>query len=220
MKSQHYSLLLCILFLTGCSALIPTPTPPPAAPVDVSLFTGIPCAIPCWHGLQVGRSAEDEVISTLQKLNYVDQDTIQIHRGSSEVEIIAGCTSPARECLKFNVANDVLMKIVVGINYEIRVDEVIEQLGEPHYLGVSANEGEVVACEVYLIWRTSGLVLASTFDANSEGVEKYCNVVRDSGKIPASLLIEEARLIGGLELVNLLTSGDQLFTFSGTLADQ
>src|SRR6185436_9140219 len=107
--------------------------------------------------------------------------------------------------------------IVVGINYEIRADEAIEQLGEPHYLGVSAAEGEITACEVYMIWRTSGLVLASTFDKNRDGAEKYCDVVRDTGKIPSSFIIAEARLIAGLELVNLLTSGDQLFTFSGTL---
>ena len=217
MKSKLSGLLLCILFLTSCSGLIP-PQTPPGEQIDRSLFTGVPCAVPCWHGLEVGRSAESEVVSTLQKLNYIDQDTIQINRRSSGVEIMASCTSPARECLKFNVENDVLTKIVVGVNYEIRVDEAIEQLGEPHYLGVSATEGEVVACEVYLIWRTSGLVLTSSFATNSEGVEKYCNVVRDSGKIPASLLIEEARLIAGFELVNLLTSGDQLFTFSGTLA--
>ncbi len=217
MKSRLYGLLLCVLFVSGCSGLL-LPETPPAEQVDRSLFTGVPCAVPCWHGLEVGRSAEDEVISTLQKLDYIDQATVQINRRSSGVEIIANCTSPARECLKFNVADDVLMKIVVGINYEVRADEAIEQLGEPHYLGVSAAEGEMAACEVYMIWRTSGLVLASTFDTNSDEAEKYCDVVRDTGKIPSSFIIAEARLIAGLELVNLLTSGDQLFTFSGTLA--
>jgi hypothetical protein len=217
MKSKLYGLLLCVLFVSGCSGLLLRETPP-AEQVDRSLFTGVPCAVPCWHGLEVGRSAEDEVISTLQKLDYIDQATVQINRRSSGVEIIANCTSPARECLKFNVADDVLMKIVVGINYEVRADEAIEQLGEPHYLGVSAAEGEMAACEVYMIWRTSGLVLASTFDTNSDEAEKYCDVVRDTGKIPSSFIIAEARLIAGLELVNMLTSGDQLFTFSGTLA--
>ena len=221
MKSKFYGLILCILFLTGCSALRPPQsTPPPAEQVDRSLFTGIPCAAPCWHGLEVGRSAENEVISTLQKLNYIDQNTIQVNRKSSGVEIIASCTSPAKECLEFDVENDVLRKIIVGLNYEIRVDEAIEQLGDPHYLGVSATDGETVACEVYMIWRTSGLVLASSFATDSEGVEKYCDVVRETGKIPSSLLIAEARLIAGLELVNLLTSGGNLFSFSGTLADR
>ena len=218
MRSKLYGLLLCILFLTGCSGLIPAQTPP-AEQIDRSLFTGIPCAVPCWHGLEVGRSTENEVMSTLQRLNYIDPDTIQTTRRSSDVEITASCASPVKECLKFNVTSDVLTKIVVGLNYEIRADEAIQQLGEPHYLGVSATDEELLACEVYMIWRNSALVLAATVAANSEGVEKYCDVVRDTGKVPSSLIIGEARLISGVELVNLLTSGGKLFGFSGTLPD-
>lgn len=222
MKSKLYGLVLCILLLTGCGESTPPPptAPPSSEQIDRSLFTGIPCAAPCWHGLEVGRSIESEVISTLQKLNYIDKETIQVTRGSSEVEISARCANPVKECLKFNITNDVLTKIVIGINYEIRVDEAIEHLGEPHYLGVSAADGEILACEVYMIWRNSGLVLAATVAANSEGVEKYCDVVSSTGKVPSGLLIAEARLISGVELLTVLTGNGQLFGFSGTLPDQ
>ena len=214
MKPRLCGLVICLLFLTGCGELIPPPTtPPPSEQIDRSLFTGNPCAAPCWHGLEVGRSVESEVISIVQKLNYIDHDTIQISRSSSDVEIIASCAEPVKECLKFNVANDVLTKIVVDLNYEIRVDEAIQHLGDPHYLGVSAADGDIFACEVYMIWRNSGLVLASPFAANSAGAQKYCDVVRDTGKVPSSLLIAEARLISGIELVTLLTSDTRLFSF-------
>lgn len=221
MKPRMYGLVICLLFLTGCGELIPAPTsPPPEAQTDRSLFTGVPCAAPCWHGLEVGRSVESEVMSTVQKLNYVDHDTIQITRNISGVQIIASCASPAKECLKFDVVNDVLTKIVFDLNYEIRVDEAIQHLGDPHYLGVSAADGDVFACEVYMVWRNSGLVLASPLAANSAEAQKYCDIVRDTGKVPSSLLIAEARLISGIELVNLLTSDTRLFSFSGTLSDQ
>lgn len=221
MKPRLYGLVLCLLFLTGCGEPIAPPTtPPPSEQIDRSLFTGNPCAAPCWHGLEVGRSVESEVISTVQKLNYIDQDTVQITRNVSGVQIIASCSPPAKECLKFDVANDVLTKIVVGLNYEIRVDEAIQHLGDPHYLGVSAADGDIFACEVYMVWRNSGLVLASPFAANSAEVQKYCDVVRDTGKVPSSLLIAEARLISGIELVNLLTGSGKLFGFSGTLSDR
>ena len=221
MKSKLYTLLICTLLLTGCGEQIAPPTTtPPEAQTDRSLFTGIPCAAPCWHGLEVGRSAESEVISTLQKLNYVEQDTIQVSRSLSGTEITADCISSAKECLKFDVANDLLTKMVVSLNYDVRVDEAIEHLGEPHYLGVVAIEGETFACEVYMVWRNSGLVLASPVAPNREEAAKYCDVVRDTGKVPSSLLIAEARLISGVELVTLLTSSSELFGFSGTLADQ
>ena len=216
MKSKLYARLFCSLFLTSCSQVAPPPTSIINDPIDRGIFTGVPCAVPCWHGLQVGKSVESEVMSTLQQLDYIDEDTIQITRRASGVEIIASCSSPARECLKFDVANDVLAKIVVGIHYEIRVDEAIEQLGEPNYLGVSTTDGGPIACEMQLIWRNSGLVLASTVAADSEAIEKHCEVVSSTGKIPPGLLIAEARLISGIELVTLLTSGGQLFQFLGT----
>jgi hypothetical protein len=220
MKSKFYILLICILVLTGCAHATPLPRAAIADQIDRSLFTGNPCAAPCWHGLEVGRSSESEVMSTVQKLNYIDQDTVQITRNVSGVQIIASCASPAQECLKFDVANDVLTKIVVDLNYDMRVDEAIQHLGDPHYLGVSAANGDIFACEVYMIWRNSGLVLASPFAANSAEIQKYCDVVRDTGKVPSSLLITEARLISGIELVTLLTSDTRLFSFSGTLSDQ
>lgn len=220
MKSKLYGLLIGILLLTGCSEATPLPSITIPDQIDRGLFTGIPCTVPCWHGLEVGKSTESEVISTVQKLNFINRDTIQINRRTADVEIIASCVAPVKECLKFDVANDVLTKMVVGLNYEIRVDEAIEHLGNPHYLGVATVEGETFACEVYMIWRNRGLVLASPFAANSEEVEKYCEVVRNTGKVPSSLLIAEARLISGVELLTLLTSSGQLFGFSGTLADQ
>src|SRR5262245_45964218 len=140
MKPTFYGFVICLLFVTGCAGLTSpaAPTPQPSEQIDRSLFTGIPCAAPCWHGLEVGRSSESEVISALQKLNYINQDTIQISQGSSGTEITASCISPVKECLKFNVANDLLTKMVVGLNYEIQAGEALEHLGDPHYLGVSS----------------------------------------------------------------------------------
>jgi hypothetical protein len=217
MKSKIYIILICAVILTGCTQATPLPTAAIGDPFDRSLFTGNPCAAPCWHGLAVGRSTEKEVVSTLQKLNYINQDTIQISQSASGTEITASCISTVKECLKFNVSNDLLTKIVVGLTYEMRVDEAIEHLGQPHYLGVSSAKGEIVACEVYMIWRNSGLVLASTFATDSEDAGKYCDVVRSAGKVPSSLLIAEARLISGVELITILTSDSQIFSFSGTL---
>jgi hypothetical protein len=214
MKSKLIPLLICILTLMGCVQATPPPTIDDQ--IDKSLFTGVPCMVPCWHGLEVGKSTESEVISTVQKLNYIDLETMQINRISGGTEIIANCISPVKECLKFDVVNDVLMKMVVGLNYEIRVDEAIELLGDPHYLGVSAVNGEIVACEVYMIWRNSGLVLTSMVATSSEEIEKHCEGIRNTGKIPSSLLITEARLISGMELLTLLTSDGKFFDFSVT----
>jgi hypothetical protein len=106
--------------------------------------------------------------------------------------------------------------MIISMNYDIQVGEAIEHLGDPHYLGVSAANGDMVACEVYMIWRNSGLVLASAVATSNEEVEKHCEGIRDTGKIPPDLLIAEARLISGLELVILLTSESKFFDYSIT----
>ena len=38
--------------------------------------TGNPCSAPCWYGLQLNKSTEADVYSTLKKLDFVDQTSI------------------------------------------------------------------------------------------------------------------------------------------------
>jgi hypothetical protein len=134
------------------------------------------------------------------------------------VEIDASCINPGTECLVLTTANDTLQKITVRLNYEIKPDEVIEYIGSPDIVGVAPIGGEVFICEVYMIWKNSGLVLASTFrvDKDLGGVEKYCNIVRDTAKVPSSLLISEVRYLSEAELNSLLLSTNKFFKFSGT----
>jgi hypothetical protein len=199
--------------------------------MDKSPFTGIPCAAPCWHGLEVGKSSESDVIAVLPTLTFINHDSIQMYRTSMPgidktyapgVKIVASCPQSSKECLKLTVVDDILTKIVVGLNYELKPDEAIGYLGNPDYIGVAPIGGEIFICEVYLIWSGSRLVLASTFEANKDpdGIEKYCNVVGDTGKVPSSLLISEARYLSEAELNALLLGTGKLFEFTGTTQEK
>lgn len=139
------------------------------------------------------------------------------------VLIEASCSNSDQKCLTIAVVNNILTKIVVGLNYEIRADEAIRYLGTPDIVAVAPVGGEVFICEVYLIWKSSRVVLASTFRADNDlgGVKKYCDVVRSTGKVPSSLLISEARYLSDAELNALLSSGTgKFFEFSGTIPKQ
>jgi hypothetical protein len=232
------TIIIIGVFLFGCSVSTPTPNPTPmftpsAEQMDKSPFTGIPCAAPCWHGLEVGKSSEDEVTSVLSTLTFINQDSIQIFRRPSMpdyyakdfgpgVEIDASCISPRTECLVLTTANDTLQKIILRLNYEIKPDEVLEYIGAPDIVGVAPIGGEVFICEVYMIWKNSRLVLASTFrtDRDLGGVEKYCDIVRDTAKIPSNLLISEVRYLSDAELNSLLLSTNKFFEFSGTIQEK
>jgi hypothetical protein len=199
--------------------------------MDKSLFTGVPCAAPCWHGLEVGKSTEEDTIAVLPSLTFIDQKSVQIYRSPSMpdyyvqltgpgVEVVANCINSDRECLDLTTANDVLQKIIVGLNYEIRPDEAIGALGNPDFIGYDDIGSERVMCEVYLVWKSSRLVLATTFEDSVEA-EKYCYVVRDEGKVPASLPILEARFLSDAELnFKLGTGTGKFFEFTGTIPDK
>src|SRR5947207_7639708 len=66
------------LFVFGCSHSTPIsafPSTPSAEQVDKNPFPGIPCAAPCWHGLQINKSSKEDVLSTLDRLPFIDHNS-------------------------------------------------------------------------------------------------------------------------------------------------
>ena len=191
---------LIVITTSGCSTPKPTPLPDQ---MDKNPFTGIPCAAPCWYGLAVGESNEKDVLATLPTLTFIDQNTIRSFRTSMPnldlstyapgMEIVANCNYPAeRRCLSIAVVDNILTEVDIPLNYDIRVDEAIESLGDPDYIGFQNLGVERIMCEVDLIWSSKQLVLASDFEGY-KATEDTCGVVRDTGKISPSLLISEVR---------------------------
>jgi hypothetical protein len=222
------------IFVFGC-ANNTTPEPsftPLPEQMDKSLFTGIPCAAPCWRGLEVGKSNENDVMAILPSLNFIKQDSMQIYRTSMPgingtygpgVNVIAECINSSDTCLDLKVVNDVLTRIVIGLNYEITVEKAIEYLGNPNYVGYGII-GERFVCEVYLVWDSGRLVLVSRVEGveGSDVAEKNCYTVRDTGKVLSSSLISEARYLSEAELDALMTpsSSNTFFEFTGTIPEQ
>jgi len=224
--------LIGILISSGCSDSKATSIPSPifiplAEQIDKSPFTGVPCAAPCWQGLEVGKSSERDVIVVLSKLTFINQETVQTYHVSMPnidysasaqgILIEANCANPGQQCLSLSVIDNVLTRIVIGLNYEIRPNEAIDYLGKPDYVGYDDFSAEKIMCEVYLVWKSSRLVLATKL-GDSAGAEKYCYVVRSEGKVPASLQISEARFLSDAELNNYLGTGTgKFFEFMGTI---
>lgn len=217
------------VFLFGCAE--PTTMPSPDQ-IDKSPFTGIPCAAPCWHGLMIGKSSESDVISTISTLTFIDQKSVYYHRMPSMdtldpdvfgegVEITANCAKSEKQCLTVQVVENFLTEISIKLNYQIKVSEAIEYLGNPNYVGFDRAGGELVACRVYLIWSEKQLVLASEIFEGPSSVEGNCYVVRGAGKISSSLLVLETRYMSVAAIEKLLSnSGNEFFRFSGMSPEQ
>lgn len=217
------------IFLYGCSDITPTPLP---SQIDKSLFTGVPCEAPCWYGLEIGKSNEDDVLVTLATLSFLKQDTININPVTSMpsidssiwsdgVRITADCTYPQKHCITVNVVDDILTKIEVELNYDIDVNEVVENLGKPDYIGYGMLGGERIICEVYLVYQDKRTVLVSQKFEGHKTVEKYCGTIRDTGKVMSTLVVPRIRYMSSQELVEFLMSwSNEMFEFTGTYSDE
>jgi|WetSurSiteA1Bulk_404760.scaffolds.fasta_scaffold37010_1 hypothetical protein len=212
--------------LNGCSVIKSTPSP---EQVDRSPFTGIPCAAPCWHSLLIGKSAENDVINVLPSLTFIDQKSVKVSKrdwlekidfsGSAPGMVVyANCIYPnGKLCLSLTVVDDVLTNIVIDLNYDITVDEAIKYLGNPDRVVYRNSGAEWIICYVDLIWGSKQLVLTSRRFEGYEEFERNCGVVRDTGKVPSSLLLSEVGYVSSSQIEDLLSPSTYNLLFSGTI---
>jgi len=199
--------------------------------MDKSPFTGIPCAAPCWYGLEIGKSNESDVISKIQALTFIDRNSVYIHHMSSMstyddprvfgegVEVRANCINTGNQCVTVQVVNNILTEISTLLNYQIKVDKAIKYLGNPNYVGFDRAGGEQIACRVYLIWSEKQLILASKIFEGLNASEKNCYVIREVGKLSPNLLVSEVRYVSTATIKELqASSASEFFEFTGTLS--
>lgn len=226
--------LIVIVFLallTGCSSLLPvTAEPLPTAIIDKSPFTDVPCSAPCWHGLVIGKSNASEVRSTLSVLPFINQKTIRyipqvdvpgltIDATPPGTLIYADCVRPAQPCLEITIADNILARIDITLNYQISAGETIADLGPPDFVGYHLMGAETITCQVELVWYSKQLVLNSapvTWETSNPNDE--CIMVRDTRKTSSGLIISRVSYMPTSWLDGTLANGgSQFFKFSGTI---
>ncbi|HSM72567.1 MAG TPA: hypothetical protein VK851_13570, partial [Anaerolineales bacterium] len=184
-KIKAKPILICLIimvvnvFLFGCTNTTPTPTATPSPEqMDKSMFTGIPCAAPCWYGLELNESTKEDVLTVLHKLTFISQNTIRettvgywdpILKENTQANLIsANCAQPKdRQCIGLTIADDKLKIIGLFPNQEIRFESLVNQLGNPDY--VTANLIPPVhspGCSVSLIWVNRQIVADHTEKSN------------------------------------------------------
>jgi len=229
-------LTLCLLlFAFGCSTEksnsdFVDPTSHPEL-VDQSWLTGKPCAGLCWNGLHIGESKESEGLSTIQNLSFINQKSVNLVRSSMSgldpyiyapgVEITGYCIGSRENCIRmrFRVVDDILTEVSILLRNDIRLDQAIEYLGKPDYIGYYLEGVEKMTCEVVLVWSTKQLVLSSERFQGSE-MEKYCLGVRDIHKTVPSLKISNVRYVSLPAQDFLLSTGaGEFFEYTGNLSD-
>ncbi len=149
-----------VLLLTACGAS-----------GDHSFDTMHPCAAPCWHGLEPGKSTHAEVLTVLQQLPFVDQKSMHETNAVSPnnkntKEITYNCIYQDKdECrnLSFYFDQEKLTSIFITPAYLLTFGDAVQQLGNPDYVYYYPRGADDLSCSISVKWIKQSVEVASDY---------------------------------------------------------
>ncbi len=192
--------------------------------MDKSPFTGAPCAAPCWYGLEITKSNEAEVVSTLKSLSFIDEESLKINSISMPgfdpniwvpgKRITANCLQPRIPCLLVNIADGRLRDIKNILNYQITFDEVVKNISDPDKVVSTNYSAEVIACNIRLVWIEKQLVLISKRFYGAKGCT-YSQTAVSTGLVDADLEIAEVDFLSDEEINQMVMEPETVGSYQG-----
>jgi hypothetical protein len=104
---------------------------------DRSLFTGSPCAPPCWQGIIPGETTAEEALQILQSSPYVKRKGIE-KTGSYALGAIGAYWKAGSGGVSVRLRDGLAYQIALGIPYRLTLGEVIEEFGMAEALMVNS----------------------------------------------------------------------------------
>lgn len=140
------------------------------------------CDLPCWHGITVGETQEDEaikVISSFSKVYYkISNNYTDLYFG--KVDAIYFQRFPITSYLP-TMGGDVFFKenetiyLSVGGNVGLQLHEVIEKFGEPEYVYIKPIKEFVV--RAHLFYPQDGLIFVVGKIINFHSIESHSSIM-------------------------------------------
>jgi hypothetical protein len=160
---------------------------------DRSFLTHQPCAPPCWYGLEIDRSSESDVHSTLKSLSFIDPSTIG-EWGTSWLgddtakEIYFGCLYPKDDrCGGAIISHGKLKRLWLDVSYELTFQKAVDLLGLPNYMDYRPYHPEAGGCIVQLIWSQKGILLTNLDTKN----DAECRRIDEGGRVSPDIRVVE-----------------------------
>ncbi len=132
---------------------------------DHSYLTDDPCAAPCWQGFQPGETSRDDVLATLNQLDFVEPGSgvydpqVFVEDGSGQAlsTIYFHCRyPPLRGCGTVYLRDDKFRSVYLVVS-EVRFREVIDKWGAPDRLYSAAFTPDGGGCMLKLVWTKFGV---------------------------------------------------------------
>lgn len=199
--------IIVLLMLSGCSGRFITSNQEEV--IDRGLMIDDICAPPCWHGMEINKSAKEEVIFLLSKQSFIKPQSLKEHEtywtdSTTATTIQYECiTSRSSPCGILTFHNGLLVKNWAAVNYDLTLDSVIQHLGEPDYLMYFWPNPSGI-CEISVIWIEKGISVSF----NDRGKHNECKKTIDGNKLSPDILIESVLYISQGELEDSINTLD------------
>ena len=125
--------------------------------IDKSFLEKEPCAAPCWYGLELEKSTEEDVYAVLTQLPFVKQDSI-VQKGmgwwddDSAISISYQCLSrKIITCGSIGISRDKVVEIYMDVNYDLPLSLIVDELGKPDYV-MYDSPSHYIGCHISLNW--------------------------------------------------------------------
>lgn len=151
--------------------------------IDRSFLTGQPCEPPCWYGITVGESDEDDVISVLSELQFVNQQSIS-KSVDDDILYWFSCSHPAdKDCGDIILVNGKVDRIIVSVHFKLTFKQVVEKLGVPDRVRYYLYHPDTGGCIVYLDWLEQGIAVQNLETRN----DTLCQRLKESKQIEPAI---------------------------------
>lgn len=183
---------------------------------DQSFLLDEPCAAPCWYGLEPGISTEEDILTTLAELPFVDSEAIKKYgtvwqEDDSATSILFGCIHPKiTDCGEALISGGKLRRLRLPPPNSLTFDSVVSKHGPPDY--VSYGVLFPADCVVFLDWPDHGI---SVSNVNTKR-KNLCQTLPKGQKIPAKTKVTEIYYFEGVTLDNQFNnSGSNMIEWPG-----
>jgi hypothetical protein len=159
--------LVTLLLLGGCQpGREPAATPRPDGVEPRDVIIGADCPLPCWYGIVPGTSSDEDLLTVLHGLEFVDGATISRDSWSGKPgyeSIVWDNTDYDRsnqDGIVYLDQNDIVETVIVRPHIPVTVEDFFSIAGEPDYFSVSQGADPYPRTFfVQFIWPSQGVSL-------------------------------------------------------------
>jgi hypothetical protein len=183
-------ILFGVLTAGGCTGWMKTKDDPL---VDRSFLTDEPCKAPCWQGLELDKSPENEIIETLKELPFIDTSKIYTFSSSwlgddGAKSIVYDCLYPRLEhCGTLRVSGDMLKELSYKVGYKLTLETIVSKLGPPDYIDYGPIHIDIGGCDLALYWPEQKIIAVYI----NKKAEPLCTAIQANEKIPPETLVTD-----------------------------